>query len=136
MSNEKHRKTMIHKVVHYTKSDNCEVVFESEDQRNHIISSALDSFVKSAGRPNANYYATLQINIHSNKERVAGILAKPRAFRAAKDGEDERVGWAVAVLNPKEYDYICELPEDEVDNALVNILKLEGEPAAYWTKRY
>lgn len=127
---------MIHKVIHYTTSDNCDVIFESEEQRNYIISSALDAFVRSAGRPDANYYATLQINVHTNQERIAGILAKPRAFTSARNGEDERVGWAVAVLNPREYDYICELPEDEVDNALVNILKLEGEPASYWTKRY
>ena len=127
---------MIHKVVHYTTSNSCEIVFDSEDKRDFIISSALDSFVKKAGRPNANYYATLQINVHDNQQRIAGILAKPRAFKSARDGEDERVGWAVAVLDPKEYDYICNLPEDEVDNALVNILRLEGEDASYWTKRY
>lgn len=127
---------MINKVIHYTKSDNCDIVFESDKQRDDTISMALDSFVRRAGRPDANYYATLQINIQNSQERIAGILAKPRSYKPAANGEDEKVGWAVAVLNPQEYDDICELPEDEVDNALVCILKLEGEKALYWTKRY
>lgn len=127
---------MLHKVIHYITSEHCDVVFQSEEQRNKILSSALESFVDKAGRPNANYYATLEINTDPNQERIAGVLAKPRAFTPARNGDDERVGWAVAVFDPREYDYICDLPEDEVDNAVVNILKLEGDEASYWTKRY
>ena len=88
---------MINKVIHYTKSDNCDIVFESDKQRDDTISMALDSFVRRAGRPDANYYATLQINIQNSQERIAGILAKPRSYKPAANREHEKVGWALAV---------------------------------------
>lgn len=127
---------MIHKSVHFDVSPRCDVEFGSESDRDRVINAAIAQFVAIAGRPNANDYATLEINEVSGTKRVAGILAKPRLYRPSKNGDEEFFGWAVAVVTPDEYDYICELPEDEVDNALTSILNLEGEAARYWTKRY
>lgn len=127
---------MIHKTIHYDISPNCDIQFESSGDRDHVINAAITEFVAIAGKPNANDYATLEIDDPSTSNRLAGILAKPRAYTPPRYDGEECIGWAVAIINPNEYDYICELPEDEIDNALVNILRLEGNEARYWTKRY
>lgn len=127
---------MINKAIHFNISPHCDIEFGSELDRDRVINAAISQFVDIAGRPNPNDYATLEINEISGTKRVAGILAKPRLYKPSKNGDEELVGWAVAVITPDEYDYICDLPEDEVDNALTSILNLEGDDARYWTKRY
>ena len=128
---------MNHKPIRYDYSPNCNrKFFENDFHRDQIISSALTEFVKLAGEPDSNDYATLEIKDHETSVRLAGVIAKPRAFDPAYDGKQAEMGWAVAILNTNEYDYICKLPSDEIDNALVNILRLEADDARYWTKHY
>ena len=68
---------------------------------------------------------------------LKGPLVYIKPYRPSKNGDEEFfLDGQLQFVTPDEYDYICELPEDEVDNALTSILNLEGEAARYWTKRY
>lgn len=121
-----------HIVIHVDRSAALDFDYGSDEAGfRSFIAQEIALLVEQLGRPDANWYLPLQL-AGDDTQLLAVALAKPRMYRQAT----ETIGWAIALISPTEYAEIEGLPEDERDNRLMTFLGLEGEQAAYWTKRY